>query len=194
MKPLLTATALTMSLGFAAAPAMAETGSAVPEERRNYERHIEREVNLYEERMETMEIDPSVRASWVKVNQDWNTVSDEPVGSPKYDSLKADFEEAWTEFKSEFEAAEKKGWASNSAVPEERRTFEQSTSYDIVRHEILVVEAEAPESVAEKLNEVRSNWYRMHEAETYAEWDAARDDYVESWREYVDAANEANVM
>lgn len=194
MKPLLTATALTMSLGLATAPAMADMAQSVPEERRNYERSIEREVNLYEERMETMEIDPSVRASWVEIHQDWNTVTDEPVGSPKYEALKGEFEESWADFKSEFEAAEKKGWASNSAVPEERRTFEQSTSYDIVRHEILLIETEAPESVAEKLAEVRSDWNKMYEAETFAAWKEARDDYVESWRDYVDAANNANVM
>lgn len=195
MKTLMTATALTLSMGFAAGPALADSmGQSVPEERRNYEREVEREVGMYEEYMETMDVDPAIRSSWVKVNQDWNSVTDEPVGSPKYNDMKDDFEEGWAEFKDEFEEGKTKGWASRSPVPEERRTFEQTTSYDIARQDHILVVKEAPENVVEKLAEVRSDWFAMYSADTYAEWNDAREAYLESWDEYVDAAQDAGVM
>lgn len=195
MKPLLTATALTLSLGIVGATgaAAAGMGSGVPEERRTYESRIEGQIRMYEEWMETMDVDPAIRASWVKVNQSWNSVTDEPVKSDAWMEARGSFEGEWDSFVSEFEAAQDKGMASNSAVPEERRTFEQSTAYDIARYDAILIDRDPPKKVSDAFAEARANWYAMHNAETLDEWDAARDAYVESWYIFVDEMEKSDM-
>lgn len=190
MKRLMTATALTLSLGMAA-PALAQdaVNEAVPSERQDFMVEMTNEMQRIEEEMETMDVDPTVRESWVKLQQDWNTVTDEPVDE-NFDRARADFETAFADFTSDWQDAKASGLASNSAVPEERRTFEQATGYDLSRAEIGMHRRDQAEgidmSVKQAWKQARADWYAMLQA-SGDEWTEARGDYLESWAEFQQA-------
>jgi hypothetical protein len=190
MKRLMTATALTLSLGIAA-PAMAQdaVNEAVPSERQQFMIDMNTEMQKFEEELETMDVDPRIRDSWVKLQSDWNTVTDEPAAED-FDQARADFEDAFADFSEEWQDAKTSGLASNSAVPEERRTFEQSTSYDLARAEVGMYQVDQNQgldmSVKQAWKEARSDWYAMLQA-SGEDWAEARAQYLESWAEFQQA-------
>lgn len=189
MKTLMTATALTLSLGLAAPAGAADAiNEGLPSERAPYEAAMADRMLSIEEEIEMMDVDPTVRNAWVELRQDFASLRDEEAGAWKL--ARQEFEQEYRDFRQAWSNAKASGMASNSSIPEERRAFEQATSYDLSRAEVGMYRMDQGQGlnmpVKEAWKEARADWYAMLQA-SGDDWAEARAQYLESWAEFQQA-------